>query len=47
MNVEDYRGERRKDILLQDNNYAILRFITEDAGKRLDDVLNMILRNLT
>jgi very-short-patch-repair endonuclease len=32
--------------LLQENGYFVLRFLAEDAGKRLDDVLDMILRVL-
>lgn len=44
--VEAYRRDRRKDILLQENGYTILRFLAEDVGKRLDDVLDTILRIL-
>ena len=42
--VEAYRRDRRKDILLQENGYKVLRFLSEDVGKRLDDVLDTILR---
>jgi len=45
-NVEAYRRDRRKDVLLQENGYQILRFLAEDVGKRLDDVLDAILRAL-
>jgi very-short-patch-repair endonuclease len=45
-NVEAYRRDRRKDIMLQENGYRILRFLAEDVGKRLDDVLDAILRAL-
>ena len=44
--VEAYRRDRRKDVLLQENSYHILRFLAEDVGKRLDDVLDTILRAL-
>jgi hypothetical protein len=37
------RRDRRKDALLQQNGYFVLRFLTEDAGKRLDQVLDTIL----
>ncbi|MBN2124151.1 MAG: DUF559 domain-containing protein, partial [Deltaproteobacteria bacterium] len=43
---EAYRRDRRKDVLLQQNNYFVLRFLAEDVGKRLDDVLDNILRTL-
>ncbi len=42
-----YRRDRRKDALLQQNGYMVLRFLTEDVGKHLDDVLDSILRALT
>jgi very-short-patch-repair endonuclease len=41
-----YRRDRRKDALLQENDYFVLRFLAEDIGKRLDDVLDTILRTL-
>jgi len=44
---EAYRRDRRKDVLLQENGYFVLRFLAEDVGKRLDDVLNAILRALS
>lgn len=44
--VDAYRRDRRKDALLQENGYVVLRFLTEDLGKRLDDVLDTILRVL-
>jgi very-short-patch-repair endonuclease len=43
---DPYRRDRRKDVLLQENNYFVLRFLAEDVGKRLDDVLDTILRTL-
>lgn len=43
-NEEAYRRDRRKDVLLQENGYLVLRFLAEDISKSLDDVLNIILR---
>ncbi len=42
--AEAYRRDRRKDLLLQENGYLVLRFLAEDVGKRLDAVLDAILR---
>lgn len=39
-----YRRDRRKDHLLQENGYLVLRFLAEDVGKELDLVLDSILR---
>lgn len=39
-----YRRDRRKDVLLQENGYFVLRFLAEDVGKRLDEVLDSIHR---
>ena len=41
-----YRRDRRKDRLLQENGYFVLRFLAEDVGKELDAVLDAILRAL-
>ena len=41
-----YRRDRRKDQLLQENGYLVLRFLAEDVGKDLDAVLDAILRAL-
>jgi superfamily II DNA or RNA helicase/very-short-patch-repair endonuclease len=41
-----YRRDRRKDQLLQENGYLVLRFLAEDIGKDLDAVLDAILRIL-
>ena len=41
-----YRRDRRKDALLQQNGYLVLRFLAEDLGTRLNDVLDEILRAL-
>jgi len=40
---EAYRRDRRKDALLQQNGYFVLRFLAEDLGKYLDHVLDTIL----
>lgn len=45
--AEAYRRDRRKDLLLQENGYTVLRFLAEDVGKRLGEVLDAILRALT
>lgn len=41
---EAYRRDRRKDLLLQENGYLVLRFLAEDIGTRLDEVLDAIER---
>lgn len=42
-----YRRDRRKDILLQENGYMVLRFLAEDIGKYLDNILDSIFRSLS
>ena len=44
--AEAYRRDRRKDRLLQQNGYLVLRFLAEDIGKDLDGVLDCILQSL-
>ena len=44
---EAYRRDRRKDMLLQEHGYLVLRFLAEDVGKQLDSVLDTILRGLS
>lgn len=44
--AEAYRRDRRKDALLQQNGYFVLRFLAEDAGKNLDPILDTILVTL-
>lgn len=44
---EAYRRDRRKDMLLQEEGYLVLRFLAEDVGAHLDRVLDAILRALT
>ena len=41
-----YRRDRRKDALLQENGYLVLRFLAEDLGTRLDAVLDQVQRAL-
>ena len=45
--AEAYRRDRRKDMLLQENGYFVLRFLAEDVGKHLEAVLDAILRALS
>jgi superfamily II DNA or RNA helicase/very-short-patch-repair endonuclease len=45
-NTESYRRDRRKDQLLQENGYFVLRFLAEDIGKNLDMVLDTIQRTM-
>ena len=42
-----YRRDRRKDALLQENGYLVLRFLAQDVGEYLDQVLDTILRALS
>jgi len=44
--AEAYRRDRRKDALLQQHGYFVLRFLAEDVGKHLDLVLDTILAML-
>lgn len=44
--AEACRRDRRKDLRLQENGDLVLRFLAEDVGKRLDAVLEAILRAL-
>ena len=46
-NLDAYRRDRRKDVLLQEQGYFVLRFLAEDVGARLDIVLDAILRALS
>jgi very-short-patch-repair endonuclease len=45
--ADAYRRDRRKDALLRENGYLVLRFLAEDVGKYLDQVLDAILRALS
>jgi len=44
--AEAYRNDRRKDALLQQHGYFALRFLAEDLGKHLDDILDTVLATL-
>jgi very-short-patch-repair endonuclease len=44
--AETYRHDRRRDAMLQQHGYFVLRFLAEDAGKRLDHILDTILATL-
>jgi very-short-patch-repair endonuclease len=37
--ADAYRRDRRKDALLQENGYLVLRFLAEDMGKYLDQAI--------
>ena len=41
-----YRRDRRKDALLQEHGYFVLRFLAEDISKHLSSTLDTILRTL-
>src|SRR5438552_15333579 len=42
-----YCRDRRKDQLLQENGYLVLRFLADDLARELDSVLDGILRSLS
>jgi very-short-patch-repair endonuclease len=44
---EAYRRDRRKDALLQEHGYFVLRFLATDVACKLDAVLDTILRALS
>ena len=44
--LDAYRRDRRKDALLQEHGYFVLRFLAEDVGTKLDMVLDAILRTI-
>jgi len=46
LDIDAYRRDRRKDMLLQESGYFVLRFLAEDVGKRLNEVLDTVLRAL-
>ena len=41
------RPDRLKDALLQENGYLVLRFLVQEVGAKLDEVLDTILRAIT
>lgn len=45
--ADAYRRDRRKDLLLQENGYVVLRFLADDVCRHLDTVLDAILHTLT
>ncbi len=46
LEVDAYRRDRRKDALLQENGYFVLRFLARDLAAHLDDILDTILRTI-
>jgi very-short-patch-repair endonuclease len=42
-----YRRDRRNDQLLQENGYLVFRVLAEDVAKKLDAVLDGLLRSLS
>jgi hypothetical protein len=44
--ADAHRRDRRKDRLLQENGYFVLRFLAEDVGKDLDRKLDAVLSAL-
>jgi len=44
--AEAYRRDRRKDRLLQEHGYLVLRYLAEDVVRDLDTILDSILRSL-
>jgi superfamily II DNA or RNA helicase/very-short-patch-repair endonuclease len=44
--ADAWRRDRRKDVLLQSHGYLVLRFLAEDLGRRLDMVIDTVLRAL-
>ncbi len=44
--AEAYRRDRKKDAMLQKNGYFVLRFLAEDASKRLNEILDTVLAAL-
>lgn len=45
--ADSYRRDRRQDLLLQESGHIVLRFLAEDVGRHLDEVLDAILRTLS
>ncbi len=44
--ADAYRRDRRKDALLQQHSYLVLRFLAEDVGRNLDGILDAVLAAL-
>ena len=47
VDLKAYRRDRRKDLLLQEQGYCVVRFLAEDVGTHLDHVLDTVLRVLS
>jgi len=45
-NLDAYRRDRRKDWLLQQHGYLVLRFLADDVVRHLEEILNTILAAL-
>lgn len=45
-NRDAYRRDRRKDVLLQENGYFVLRFLAEDVIGCLNEVMDVIARRI-
>lgn len=41
-----YRRDRRKDALLQENGYFVLRFLADDLAAHLPEILDTVIRTL-
>ncbi len=44
--LDAYRRDRAKDLLLQENDWLVLRLLAEDIAEKLDDLLDYVLRLL-
>ncbi len=42
-----YRRDRRKDLLLQENGWLVIRMLADDITEKLDDLLDAVLRLIT
>jgi very-short-patch-repair endonuclease len=42
-----YRRDRKKDLLLQENGWVVMRLLADDIAEKLDDLLDNMLRLLT
>jgi len=45
-NAEAWRRDRRKDALLQEHGFFVLRFLADDLGRHLETVLDAVARTL-
>ena len=44
--ADAWRRDRRKDRLLQESGYLVLRFLADDVSRELDSVLDAIVRGI-